>query len=123
MGLYGLRGRLARLSAIAACALASCGAAADVRFAGEGTLQAALDAGAGGRVTIAEGVWEVDPGFVRNDTEIAFEKGAELVANPKGFFGTDDCVLSVWAQTNVVIRGGTIRMHRQDYLDKKDGRP
>ena len=98
-------------------------AAAEVRFAGEGSLQAALDAGAGGRVTIARGVWEVDPGFVSNNTEIVFEKGAELVANPKGFFGKDDCVLTVREQTNVVIRGGTIRMHRQDYLDKKDGRP
>ena len=94
---------------------------ADVRFAG-GSLQAALDAGAGGKVTIAKGVWQVDPGFVRNDTEIVFEEGAELEANPAGFFGKDDCVLTVWEQTNIVIRGGTIRMHRQDYLDKKDGR-
>ena len=124
MGMNGLKGCLARLSAIAFGVLAfGSAAAADVRFDGTTTLQAALDAGAGGRVTIAKGVWEVDPGFVRNGTEIVFEEGAELVANPKGFFGIDDCVLSVWAQTNVVIRGGTIRMHRQDYLDKKDGRP
>ena len=91
------------------------------RFVG-GDLQRALDAGAGGRVTIARGVWEVDPGFVSNNTEVVFEDGAELVANPRGFFGRNDCVLTVKAQTNVTIRGGVIRMHRADYLAKKDGR-
>ena len=95
--------------------------AADVRFEG-GSLQKALDAGAGGRVTIAKGFWQVDPGFVSNNTEIVFEDGAELEANPKGFFAKDACVLTVREQTNVIIRSGTIRMHRQDYLDKKDGR-
>ena len=53
----------------------------------------------GGRVTIAKGVWEVDPGFVKNGTEVVFEAGAELVANPGGFFGKNDCVLTVQAQT------------------------
>lgn len=100
---------------------ASAYAAPHVRYAG-GNLQQALDAGAGGRVTIAGGVWEVDPGFVKNGTEVVFEDGAELVANPGGFFGKNDCVLTVQAQTNVTIRGGTIRMHRADYLAKKDGR-
>lgn len=94
----------------------------DVRFAG-GNLQTALDAGAGGCVVIAKGVWEVDPALVRNETEVVFEPGAELVANPRGFFGINDCVLTVRAQTNVTIRGGTIRMHRKDYLAKRDGRP
>lgn len=96
--------------------------AADVRFDGSTSLQVALDAGAGGTVTISKGVWQVDPGFVSSNTEVVFEEGAELEANPRGFFGKDDCVLTVREQTNVVIRGGTIRMHRQDYLDKKDGR-
>ena len=102
------------------CALSSI--AADVRFAGTGTLQAALDAGAGGKVTIAKGVWKVDPAFIRDRTEIVFEDGAELEANPEGFFGIADCVLTASNVTDIVVRGGTIRMHRQDYLDKKDGR-
>ena len=97
--------------------------AADVRFCGKGSLQEALDAGAGGKVTIAKGSWNVAPSFVHAGTEIVFEGGAELVADPNGFFGINDCVLNVHFVSNVVIRGGSIRMWREDYLAKKDGRP
>lgn len=95
----------------------------ETRFDGSVSLQSALDTGAGGRVKIARGSWNVDPSFVRNGTEVVFEDGAELVANPKGFFGIDDCVLNIHSVSNVIVRGGLIRMWRKDYLAKKDGRP
>lgn len=79
-------------------------------------LQRAIDSGAGRVIVDDVGKpWITRPLFGRSDLELVFEPGVELVAKKGEFLGTHDALLCFKACSNVVIRGGTLRMHKADY--------
>ena len=84
-------------------------------------VQKALDSGAGKVVfDAAKGPWVVTPVFVRSDTVVEFEEGAELLAKPGDFLPVRSSLLNLLAVTNVTLRGcgagATVRMRYADYL-------
>ena len=83
-------------------------------------IQKALDSGAS-RVIVdaAKGPWTVRPLFVRSNTEVVFEEGAQLLAKPGEFMPRKSALVSVVCATNVTLRGlgkgATLRMRITDY--------
>ena len=83
-------------------------------------VQKALDSGARQVVfDVAPGAWTVGPVYVRSDTEILFEEGAQLLAKPGEFLPLKSALLNVIGATNVTVRGlgkgATLRMRIADY--------
>ena len=83
-------------------------------------IQKALDSGAS-RVVVdaAKGPWTVRPLFVRANTEVVFEEGAQLLAKPGEFMSLNSTLISIVCATNVTLRGlgkgATLRMRIADY--------
>lgn len=82
--------------------------------------QRALDSGAKQVVVDSrKGPWTVGPLFVRSDTEVLFEEGAQLLAKPGDFVPLRSSLVSVVCVTNVTLRGlgkgATLRMRIYDY--------
>ena len=83
-------------------------------------VQKALDSGARKVVVDAgKGPWTVGPLFVRSDTEVVFEEGAQLLAKPGDFMPLRSALVSIVCATNVTLRGlgsgATLRMRIKDY--------
>ena len=56
-----------------------------------------------------------------SNVEIVFEPGAVVAAKPGAFANRLDRLLTFRGCSNVVVRGGTLRMNRDEYRDSKRG--